>query len=133
MRILFACHRFPFPPNRGGKIRPFNIIRHLSQRHEIVVASIAHTQRELDDGAGLKEYCSAIHAEVVPEKVRWLKAVTALPTMTPSSVAYFSSARLRQKVKKAAQKNPFDAVIVHCAFAAQYVLGIPAKWRMLDF
>ena len=23
MKILFVCHRFPFPPNRGGKIRPF--------------------------------------------------------------------------------------------------------------
>ena len=32
MRILFVCHRFPFPPKRGGKIRPFNIIRHLAAR-----------------------------------------------------------------------------------------------------
>ena len=29
MKILYVCHRFPFPPKRGGKIRPFNMIRHL--------------------------------------------------------------------------------------------------------
>lgn len=109
------------------------MIRHLSQRHEIVVASVAHTRRELDEGVGLKEYCSAIYAEVVPDKVRWLQAMTALPSRTPSSVAYFSSTRLRQKVKEAAQKKSFDAVIVHCAFAAQYAVDILAKWRMLDF
>ena len=30
MKILYLCHRFPYPPKRGGKIRPFNMIRHLS-------------------------------------------------------------------------------------------------------
>ena len=39
MKILVVCHRFPYPPRRGGKIRPFNIIRHLSQRHDVTVAS----------------------------------------------------------------------------------------------
>ena len=133
MKIFFACHRFPFPPNRGGKIRPFNMIRHLSQKHEVVVASIAHTQRELDEGAGLKEYCSEIYAEVLPEKLRWLQAVRALPTPTPSSVAYFSSTRLHQRIKEAARKTSFDAVMVHCAFAAQYGLEVPARFCLMDF
>ena len=124
MKILFACHRFPFPPNRGGKIRPFNMIRHLSQKHEIVVATVAHTQQEFDEGAGLKEYCAEIYAEVVPEKLRWLQAIRAVPTSTPSSVAYFSSSRLRQRINEAARRISFDAVIVHCAFAAQYGLEV---------
>jgi hypothetical protein len=133
MKIFFACHRFPFPPNRGGKIRPFNMIRHLSQRHEMFVASLAHTQQELDEGAGLKEYCAEIYSEVLPEKLRWLQAIRALPTATPSSVAYFGSSRLRQKIKDGARKHSFDVVIVHCAFAAQYGVGIPAKFRLMDF
>jgi hypothetical protein len=133
MKIFFACHRFPFPPNRGGKIRPFNMIRHLSQKHEIFVASLAHTRQELDEGAGLKKYCAEIYAEVLPEKLRWLQAIRALPTTTPSSVAYFGSSRLTQRVKQAARRITFDAVIVHCAFAAQYGIGIPAKFRLMDF
>jgi hypothetical protein len=39
MRILYVCHRFPFPPKRGGTIRPFNMIRHLAQiarRHRVL-------------------------------------------------------------------------------------------------
>jgi sugar transferase (PEP-CTERM/EpsH1 system associated) len=133
MKMFFACHRFPFPPNRGGKIRPFNIIRHLSQKHEIFVASLAHTQQEIDEGAGLRQYCAEIYAEVVPEKVRWLQASRALPSRLPSSVAYFSSSRLRSRVKEAIRRISFDAVIVHCAFAAQYGLEVPAKFRLMDF
>lgn len=133
MKIFFACHRFPYPPNRGGKIRPFNMIRHLSQKHDVIVASVAHTQQELDEGAGLKEYCAEICVEVVPEKLRWLQAIRAVPTTTPSSVAYFSSSQLRQRIKQAAQRISFDAVMVHCAFAAQYGLEVPARFRLMDF
>ena len=47
MKVLFVCHRVPFPPKRGGKIRPFNIIRHLhEQGHEVTVASLARRRRK---------------------------------------------------------------------------------------
>ncbi len=133
MRILFICHRFPFPPNRGGKIRPFQMIRHLSQRHEVTVASLAFTQEELDAGAGLREHCSKIIAEILPNSSRWAQAVTALAGSTPSSVAYFRSNRLRARIEAAWQKKKFDAVMVHCAFVAQYTLGLTGGLRILDY
>ena len=52
MRILYVCHRFPYPPKRGGKIRPFNMIRHLSQQHEVTVCSLARSAQEADQQAG---------------------------------------------------------------------------------
>ena len=64
MNILFVCHRFPFPPNRGGKIRPFHMIRHLSRKHRVVVVTLAHSQEELQQGAGLTEHCDDVLAEV---------------------------------------------------------------------
>ncbi len=134
MRILFLCHRFPFPPNRGGKIRPFQMIRHLSQQHSVVVASLAHTEQELRDGARLKDHCAEVIAEVLPSSVRWRQAVGALATRTPASVAYFSSAPLRARIREAWQKEKFDLVWVHCAFAAQYAAILPSGGvRVLDF
>ena len=58
MRVLYVCHRFPYPPKRCGKIRPFNMIRHLSRSHEVVVASIARSEQEAKDGEGLASFCS---------------------------------------------------------------------------
>jgi polysaccharide biosynthesis protein PslH len=133
MRILYICHRFPFPPNRGGKIRPFQMIRHLSQQHEVTVASLAFTQEELDAGAGLSEHCSEIIAEILPNATRWPQAVTALAGSTPSSVAYFRSNRLRARVEAAWRQKRYDAVMVHCAFVAQYSLGLRDGLRILDY
>jgi len=133
MRILFVCHRLPYPPNRGGKIRPFNFIRHLNERHEVVVASLGHTQQEFDEAAPLKDHCSELVAEVVPEAERWRRALLALASTRPSSVAYFWSPRLAQRIRQAAAQKPFDAVFVHCAFMGPYVEDVSARLRVLDF
>ena len=57
MKILYVCHRFPFPPKRGGKIRPFNMIKHLSANHEVTVASLARSPGGGEEGRGIAPFC----------------------------------------------------------------------------
>src|SRR5689334_5080501 len=108
MKILFVSHRLPFPPNRGGKIRSFNMISHLNQKHSVVVASLAHSNKELHEGAGLREHCDDVICEVLPDSARWAHALKALPTSTPSSVAYFWSPRLHARVRERLEASEFD-------------------------
>ena len=58
LAILFVCHRFPFPPH-GGKIRPFNMIRHLAHRQTVTVASLVRSREEAAEGAGIASYCTS--------------------------------------------------------------------------
>lgn len=133
MRVLFVCHRFPYPPNRGGKIRPFHMIKHLGKKHSVVVASLAHSEKELQEGKPLSDHCDEVIAEILPNSGRWLQAVLALPSSRPSSLAYFWSRRLSERIRDAANRQAFDLIMVHCAFAAQYVYGLPAAVRILDY
>jgi sugar transferase (PEP-CTERM/EpsH1 system associated) len=135
MRVLFACHRVPYPPKRGGKIRPFNIIRHLhEQGHEVVVASLARSQAEAREAEGLGQYCSDRMVEVIEDRVAWPRMVAWLPSLRPSSFGYFHSSRLRRRVRAATERGgPWDLIFVHCSSVASYVLGLPATVRIIDF
>ncbi len=133
MKLLFICHRLPFPPNRGGKIRPFQMIQHLSKTHEVTVASLAHTAQELRDGSPLQQYCGQLIAEVVPDAARWTNAVLSLPGTFPSSVAYFRSSRLAERIQDAWRNSAYDGILVHCAFAAQYALPLQGGFRVMDY
>jgi sugar transferase (PEP-CTERM/EpsH1 system associated) len=133
MKIFFACHRYPYPPNRGGKIRPFNMIRHLSEKHEVTVATVAHSQEEVEAGADLRKHCARVLYDVIPSPVRWAQAASVLPTRLPSSVQYFRSGKLLSDVVEISRREKFDAVVVHCAFAAQYARQVDAPLRMMDF
>lgn len=109
------------------------MIRHLSQSHEVTVASIAHTQEELSAGQPLRDYCTEVIAEVVPNSTRWRNAVLALPTSEPSSAAYFRSQQLARRIEAAWKQTRYDGVIVHCAFAAQYALPLRGGFRIMDY
>jgi sugar transferase (PEP-CTERM/EpsH1 system associated) len=133
VKLLYICHRLPFPSNRGGKIRPFQMIQHLSRTHEVTVASLAHTEQELRDGEGLKEHCTEVIAEILPSPVRWMNAAGAVFSQDPSSVAYFRSLRLARRIRQAWERKEFHGVMVHCAFVAQYALRLRGGFRIMDY
>jgi len=133
MRVLYVCHRFPFPPRRGGKIRPFNMIRHLSERHHVTVCSLARSATEAEDARGIAPHCSRFFVHCVRDGVQALRMVGRLPTPIPSSMGYFYSAAMARRVRALLTDERFDLVFVHCSSAAQYVATHMATPKILDF
>jgi sugar transferase (PEP-CTERM/EpsH1 system associated) len=134
LKILYLCHRFPFPPRRGGKIRPFNMIRHLSSSgHEVTVASLARSPGEADEAHGIASYCAAYEIAEVREPIQLARMVARLPTTIPSSMGYFYSPALARRVRKLLAGQHFDLIFVHCSSVAQYVAGVRHVPKILDF
>lgn len=133
MKILYVCHRFPFPPKRGGKIRPFNMIRHLSQRHEVTVASLVRSEAEAAEGQGIAAHCARFLMGRVKNPVQSLRMVVRLPTLEPSSMGYFYSPELKRQIDDALRQERFDLVFVHCSSVAQYVAHVDGIPKVLDF
>lgn len=132
MEILYVCHRFPYPPKRGGKIRPFNMIRHLSERHLVTVASLVRSPTEEEEGAGLSDYATTLIGRV-SEPAQTLRMMANLPTRVPSSMGYFYSRELHQRVRTTLARKTYDLVFVHCSSVAQYVSHVEGIPKILDF
>ena len=133
MNVLVVCHRFPFPPKRGGKIRPFKVIRHLhEQGHRVVVASLVRSAEEADEGQGLAQFCAEYDMVQVNETVQNLRTVGCLATTLPSSMGYFHSPELARRLEARLQRERFDLIFVHCSSVARYVEHVSVP-RILDF
>ena len=133
MKILYVCHRLPYPPTRGGKIRPFNTIHHLARTHEVTVASLAHSAAEAVQGADLANHCSAMIVERTDALTRVARAAAYLPTTSPSSMGYFHSPRLARRIRDATDRGGFDLVLVHSSSMAPYVLHATRTPKIIDF
>lgn len=134
MNILYVCHRFPFPPKRGGKIRPFNMIRHLSASgHQVTVCSLARSPEEAEEGRGIAPHCADFEMAQVSNPVQTLRMVVRLPLRTPSSMGYFYSPTLAQRVRRRLGEQKWDLIFVHCSSVAQYVEHITDVPKILDF
>ena len=134
MNILYVCHRFPFPPKRGGKIRPFNMIRHLTASgHHVTVCSLARSEQEAREGQGIAPHCERYEMAVVSAPVQTLRMVARLPTPVPSSMGFFYSPNLRQAIDRLLAQKRFDLIFVHCSSVAQYVSHVRSIPKILDF
>jgi polysaccharide biosynthesis protein PslH len=135
VKVFFLCHRVPFPPSSGSKIRAFHIIKHLTaQGHEVTVASLARSTRELEDAAGLAEHCTDCLIETIAEPIAWTRMVGWLATERPSSFGYFHSPRLARKVEERLAAGSYDLLFVHSSSMAPYALSAPpGALRILDF
>lgn len=133
MNILFVCHRFPFPPQRGGKIRPFNVIKHLNQNHRVTVASPVRSEEEALFGAGLADYCHSYLTGQVTKTMSIANMAIRVPTSSPFSMGYFYSRHLHEQIRKELARNSFDLIFVHCSSVAQYVEDVNEVPKILDF
>ena len=133
MKILFICHRFPYPPRRGGKIRPFNIIRHLAQSHEVTLASLPRSREEARAGHGISSVCPNYLVGIVTPPKALLGMMRNALSNRPFSMGYFHSQQLRKKIDNEIAKNAFDLIMVHCSSVAQYVEHVKTIPKLLDF
>jgi sugar transferase (PEP-CTERM/EpsH1 system associated) len=133
MRILFLCHRLPYPPKRGGKIRPFNMIRHLARSHEVTVATLARSAAELAEGRDLASHCHEVHVGRISTAVGWARFALHAAGPFPSTFAYFHSPTLARTVRRLLATRDFDAILVHCSSMGPYVSSHRGCRKIMDF
>ena len=133
MRIFFICQRVPFPPDRGDKITTFHEIRHLSTTHEVHVFCLADGSRDLDNIPDARRYAQSVTAVPVGGWTSKLRALKAMLTGEPLSVAAFSETRLHYAIRqKFAELRP-DLIMVYSCNVAQYAEHFPQVPRIMQF
>jgi len=121
MKILYIAHRIPYPPNKGDKIRSFNEIKYLSQRHEIHLACLADDPKDLKYEDELKKYCKAVRVVPINPQLAKLKSIFYLLTKRPLTIPYFYSSKLQQTVDQLLSTDDYDAIFCFSSPMAEYV------------
>jgi hypothetical protein len=133
VKILYVCHRFPYPPKRGGTIRPFNMIRHLAESHEVTVCSLTRSDEQTRDAQGIAPYCAAFRIGQVDDRFQTLRMIATIPTPLTASASFFHSSALARQIRTLLAENDFDLVFVHCSSVAHYVEHVQGIPKILDF
>jgi sugar transferase (PEP-CTERM/EpsH1 system associated) len=133
MRIFYICRRVPFPPDRGDKIATFNQIRHLAARHEVHVFCLGDGVQDLSNISGLQASAKSVTAAPVDELTIKLRALGALFTGRPLSVAALNRTKLHDAIqRKFAELRP-DLIIVYSCNMAQFADHFPDVPRIMHF
>jgi sugar transferase (PEP-CTERM/EpsH1 system associated) len=135
MRILYLAQRVPYPPDRGDKIATYHQVRHLSRDHEVAVACLADGRDDLANVEALRPFTSSIDAVPLDRRRARARALTALATGAPLTVAYFNERELYCRIAERLAGGAFDLVLVYSSGMAQFVerhTGLPRIMQFAD-
>jgi sugar transferase (PEP-CTERM/EpsH1 system associated) len=89
VKVLFLVSRVPYPLEKGDKLRAFNHLKLLSEKHEITLVALNDTELHPDAEQVLSRYCKRLHILDISFAVRVLSLVSAAFNGKPFSTGYF--------------------------------------------
>ena len=132
MRLIFLTSRLPWPPNRGDRLRTFNLLKELSKDHEIYLLSFLADMEEGNDIERLTPYCREIHTVFLS---KWHSAALVFFNSwrdTPLQVAYYRSKKMSQLIDRIIREKEIQAAYIHLFRMAPYVSQFPGVFRIVD-
>lgn len=121
MRILLLSNWFPCPPDNGSKIRIYNLLRSLAQRHEVTLLSFADIGENIEPEK-VEPYCrvAGIVPRVAFQPKRW-RALLGFLSPVPRSLVDTYSPQMARRVGHELCCGQYDVVIASELGTAPYL------------
>ena len=135
MKLLVLLSRFPFPLDKGDKLRAFHQLRYLAQRHEICLFTLTDEDVSAEGRAAVKSFCRGglvVHRLRRPGIARSM--ARAITEGKPLQVGYFYDARAQRKLSGLLHDFRPDHVYCQLIRMAEYLRAHAGQWPMtLDY
>jgi len=133
--LLFLCHRIPFPPNKGDKIRSFNMLKALSEFYDIYLTCFVDDPFDWQYADKLDKYCQQKLLIKQNKTLSKIKGLQAFISGEAISVPYYYSREMAKWTSDIITVHNIKQVFVYSSSMAQYVEGerYLSQNRIIDF
>jgi sugar transferase (PEP-CTERM/EpsH1 system associated) len=122
---LFLCHRLPYPPNKGDKIRSYALLRHLAKRGPVHLACFVDEADDLQHLDTVRALAGGnCYFEPLGKVTKLWRSLMGLMGGKPLTTACFGSRQLQQWVDHTVPK--VRDIVVFGSAMAPYVMQAPA-------
>lgn len=130
--LLFLAHRIPYPPNKGDKIRSFNLLKYLAGFYRIHLGAFVDDPRDWRYRSEVQQYCADICLLPLNPTIAKLRSLQGFLTGAPLTLPYYSDRRMKAWVDGVLERK-VDGVLVFSSAMAQYTESSAGLKRVIDF
>ena len=134
MKLLILTSRFPYPIEKGDKLRIYHQIRILSKRHTIILCALSDEEIQTAAITELEKYCASIHIFRLQKWALPFHLIRPLFNPIPWQVAYFYRKRIHREIQTIIQTQKPDQIFCQLIRMAAYVQdeGTPSLLDYMD-
>ena len=129
--LLFLSHCVPYPPNRGEKIRAYNVIRHLAEHYRVLLGCLATQEGDGQQLDVLRGLCAEVAAFPMDKRAQKWRALARIRPGRPLMLDYYANRDLRAWVEATAARERPNILYLYSTAMAPYGLHHAGR-RILD-
>lgn len=132
MKLLVILSRFPFPIEKGDKLRAYHQIRYLSKHNEIHLCALNDTTLKEEYIKALRPYCKSITIIPLRRFTIYFNILLAFLKGKPLQVGYFYNKKAQKKINSLINETAPEHIFCQLLRVAEYVkhINIP---KTLDY
>ena len=121
--ILFLVHRIPYPPNKGDKIRSWNMLKYLLGSHQVHLGCFVDDPADFEHVAFLAERCASVKAiDLTGRAGKAGNLVRGLIQGEPLTVAWYHSAEMQDWVDGLMGSGNIDCIVLFSSATARFIV-----------
>ncbi len=133
MKILLALSRFPWPTDKGDKLRAWHQILGLSEKHELHLFCLSDERIQPADFKKVESVCASVKVVRLNAFSRMIRLGLNFFGSKPMQVAYFSDPKALKLFKELDGKLKPDCVMVQLARMAEFAHVSSAPKKLIDY
>lgn len=132
-KLVVTTSRFPFPLEKGDKLRAYFQIQELSKKFDVYLISLTENAIPADDIAELLKYCVDVKIFIQPKWRSYYKTAISIFSNRPFQVGYFFNKRIHRSIQKYLKEINPDHIYCQLLRSAEYVKDYHKCSKTIDY
>jgi len=107
--LLYLAHRFPYPPNKGDKVRSYHLLKHLATKHRVFLGTFIDDPADEVHVETVAALCAGLHVARLRPRVARAASLRALSSGESMTTRYYRDRGLQDWVEATCQSERIDA------------------------
>lgn len=132
-KLVMMTSRFPYPLEKGDKLRAFNQIKQLSEKFNIVLIAISDIRVNKEDIEEVRKYCTTIYLIRLSKISILFNLLFQTLTNKPFQVGYFYSSKNNARIKHILKEEKPDHIYCQLIRVSEYVKNYHQCSKTIDY
>ncbi len=132
MKIAVVTSRFPYPLEKGDKLRLYFQIKYLAQFHEIILLSLADEKVTDESFQHISSFCKSVHVFPIHKRKAQFNAIKSIFEKLPFEVSYFFNKKIKQNFEEIIEAEKPDHIYCQLIRVSEYIRHLPYS-KTLDY
>lgn len=133
MKVLVALSRFPWPTDKGDKLRAWNQLQGLAQEHEVHVFCLSDEPVPEEGVERAQSFCKSVTVFRLSKVRLYFRLLSNIFGNEPFQVAYFNDRRAHHAFRKLWLQLKPDVVYCQLARMAEYCRQYTESYKIIDY